>query len=52
MLGHTAKVLDDDLSKDGYRALDLGHLMKDYDWYKKGMNRDFEGINNYISMDK
>ncbi|MBW7570549.1 GT-D fold domain-containing glycosyltransferase [Succinivibrio faecicola] len=52
MLGPTAKVLADDLSKDGYRALDLGHLMKDYDWYKKGMNRDFEGINNYMSMDK
>lgn len=35
MAGPTANVLADDLSKNNYRALDLGHLLKDYDWYKK-----------------
>ncbi len=33
-LGPTATVLAYDLSKDGYQALDLGHLDIEYEWYK------------------
>lgn len=36
MAGPTASVLADDLSKLGYRALDLGHVAKAYDWYLRG----------------
>ena len=35
MAGPTAGVLADDLSKLGYRALDLGHAAKAYDWYRR-----------------
>ena len=35
ILGPTAKVLVYDLVKNGYRALDLGHIAKAYDWYRK-----------------
>lgn len=34
--GPISKVLAYDLAKEGRRALDLGHLAKDYDLYKKG----------------
>lgn len=35
ILGPTAKIITYDLAKLGYRALDLGHIAKFYDWYKK-----------------
>lgn len=35
ILGPTAKVLAFDLCNMGYQALDLGHVAKSYDWYKK-----------------
>ncbi len=35
ILGPTAKVLAYDLAKQGFRALDLGHIAKSYDWYRK-----------------
>lgn len=35
ILGQTATVLAYDLALHGYRALDLGHIAKSYDWYKK-----------------
>lgn len=35
ILGPTAKVLAYDLAKEGYQALDLGHIAKSYDWYTK-----------------
>jgi hypothetical protein len=34
-LGPTAKPLAFDLSKEGYKVWDLGHLMKDYDTFMK-----------------
>lgn len=34
-LGHLSKLLVQDLTKKGRRALDLGHLPKDYDYYKR-----------------
>ena len=38
MCGPTANVLVADLTKAGFRALDLGHLAKHYDWYKRGID--------------
>ncbi len=35
-LGPTAKILAYDLALAGYRALDLGHVAKSYDWFMKG----------------
>lgn len=35
ILGPTAKILAYDLAKEGYQALDLGHIAKSYDWYLK-----------------
>lgn len=37
MAGPTGKVLAYDLSNDGYRALDLGHVAKSYDLYMRGI---------------
>jgi glycosyltransferase family protein len=34
-LGPTATLLAHDLSKEGHVALDLGHLAKSYDWFKR-----------------
>lgn len=45
MCGPTANVLVADLTKAGYRALDLGHLAKSYDWHKKGIDMSKSGDN-------
>lgn len=38
MCGATACVLASDLCKEGFKALDLGHFAKHYDWYKRGID--------------
>ena len=38
ILGQTATVLAYDLALKGYRALDLGHIAKTYNWYKEKLN--------------
>lgn len=38
MCGPTATVLAADLAEKGFQALDLGHLAKAYDWYKRGVD--------------
>lgn len=35
ILGPTATILAYDLAKEGFRAIDIGHIAKDYDAYKK-----------------
>ena len=40
ILGPTATILAHDLYLAGYQAIDIGHIAKDYDWYKKGENID------------
>lgn len=40
ILGPTAKVLAYDLATKGYRALDLGHIAKQYDWFRKNKRTD------------
>lgn len=48
ILGPTAKVLAYDLAKEGYRALDLGHIAKSYDWYMK--NKTTSKINDLVAF--
>ncbi len=36
MLGPTAKVLTYDLCKEGYHAIDLGHINTEYEWFLMG----------------
>ena len=47
ILGATATVLAHDLSKKGFRALDLGHLGKDYDAFRKKLTADSNAIKNF-----
>ena len=51
MLGPTAKVITYDLMKNKRRALDLGHLYKDYDAYRKNVTRDKVGISKFFDVD-
>lgn len=39
MLGPTAKVLGFQLSREGYQAIDIGHIDSEYEWYKVGVTR-------------
>lgn len=36
MLGPTAKLLANDLSKKGFWAIDMGHIDTEYEWFKMG----------------
>ncbi len=49
--GSCSKVLADDLSKIGYRVLDLGHLMQDYDWWRKGKARSEKDVLEFFAPD-
>jgi glycosyltransferase family protein len=51
ILGPTATVLAYDLAKAGYQALDIGHTAKDYDFYKKGINKTLDNLNEFYSPD-
>lgn len=51
ILGPTATVLAFDLAKEGYRALDFGHIAKDYDFYKKRTIHNSETIANFFKPD-
>lgn len=39
MLGPTAKILAYELAMEGYRAIDLGHIDSEYEWYKMGVSK-------------
>lgn len=47
ILGPTAKPLSYDLALKGYQALDLGHIAKSYDLYKKGISTNAKNVNFY-----
>lgn len=51
-LGPTGKCIAYDLSKLGYRTLDLGHIIKGYDLYCKYKNKDIneEQLNSLINI--
>lgn len=51
MCGPTAKVLVSDLTQCGYRALDLGHLAKDYDWYKRKIPFNSKNCRKFCAPD-
>lgn len=51
ILGPTAKILAYDLALLGYRALDLGHIAKDYDAYMKKMPCDRINIGKFFEPD-
>lgn len=38
-LGMTATVLAYDLAKEGYQAIDIGHIDIEYEWYKRGCSK-------------
>lgn len=48
-LGHTATVLAYDLSKEGYWALDLGHIDIEYEWYLMGAIKKEPVHNKYVN---
>ena len=49
--GPTAKPLAFDLARQGRRVLDLGHLAKDYDAYRKAMKTDKITIGKFYEPD-
>lgn len=52
ILGQTATVLAYDLALKGERrAIDIGHLAKDYDYFKKQIPRDVFHIKNFFDKD-
>ena len=51
ILGPTATVLSYDLNNLGYRALDLGHIAKDYDAFCKKLNKDSNTISGFFAPD-
>ena len=51
ILGPTAKLLAADLHSSGYRALDLGHIAKDYDAFCKKLNKDSDTISSFFAPD-
>ncbi len=52
VLGPTATILAHDLANEGYQALDLGHLAKDYDWYKQSVDPNSEeAVSTFYNVD-
>lgn len=51
ILGPTATVLAFDLAKEGYQAIDIGHLVKSYDTFKKNVNITPEFLSTFFAKD-
>lgn len=51
ILGPTATVLAYDLNNLGYRALDFGHIAKNYDAYCKKIIKDYKNIAKFFDAD-
>lgn len=47
-LGPTATVLAYDLSKEGYQAIDIGHIDIEYEWFLQGAEEKVPVKNKYI----
>lgn len=47
-LGPTATILAYDLSKEGYQAIDIGHIDIEYEWFLKGVREKIPVKNKYI----
>ena len=50
-IGPAGKVLAYEFFKRGYRVLDIGHLLQDYDLYKKGIQRNETNILTFYKPD-
>lgn len=48
----TATVLAYDLAKQGYRALDLGHLDIEYEWFLRGTKKKIPIKDKYVNETK
>ena len=48
-LGPTATILASDLSKEGYRALDLGHIDIEYEWFLLKATKKVAIKNKYVN---
>lgn len=48
-LGPTATVLAYELAKDGYQALDIGHLDIEYEWYLRNVSKKEKIVNKYTN---
>ena len=48
-LGHTATVLAYDLAKEGYQALDIGHLDIEYEWFLRGTDKKIPIENKFVN---
>ena len=51
-LGPTATVLAYDLAQNGYRALDLGHIDIEYEWYSRGAKKKISIKDKYVNESK
>ena len=51
ILGPTATVLSYDLAKEGYQAIDFGHIAKDYDCYSKKIEHTTQTIIDFFDPD-
>ena len=51
VLGPTATVLAFDLAQLGYQAIDFGHIAKDYDFYKRGIQHNSDTIGEFYRAD-
>ena len=50
-LGPAGKVLAYQMFQMGFRVLDIGHTIKDYDWYRKGIVMDWDKIAEFFGPD-
>lgn len=48
-LGHTATALAYDLAREGYQAIDLGHVDIEYEWYRMGAKEKCPVPNKYVN---
>lgn len=48
-LGPTATILAYDLCKNGYQAIDIGHLDIEYEWFLAGVNKKIAIKNKYVN---
>lgn len=51
-LGHTATVLADELSREGFQAIDIGHVDIEYEWYLMGATEKIPIPNKYVNETK
>ena len=51
ILGPTATVLAYDLAKQGYEAIDFGHIAKDYDFYRKKIDHTDQEFEDFFKPD-